>query len=316
MGRSRKDGDPFALAGTRLAWKHGAFYYRHRDGRWERIGADVTVAKSRAALYNDPTGVYGTVGYWLDMFLVDCAARVQMGTLAQRTLSDYTKNVVELKPYFGSSLPEHLEPQHIQTYLDEGMKAGRPVRANREIACLSSCLSWMMRNGHTTLAVNPCMQKSGTKGNSESKRERYVTDEEYLAAFTEAGTQVRLLMELTYRTLQRPESDIIHWQSTVFTKDPHTGHRVISFKQGKTGVQIKIAMTKRLEVLAAQAIGTIPKLHQPVLHIHRDHVHADHGDQSGQPEAGEGWQGADSTIRLSGFEGEGRHRYVAVRDTH
>ena len=53
MGRNRKDGDPLGLAGTRLAYRHSAFYYRHRDGRWERIGTDVKTAKTRAALYND-----------------------------------------------------------------------------------------------------------------------------------------------------------------------------------------------------------------------------------------------------------------------
>ncbi len=37
MGRKRKDGDPMGLAGTRLDFRHEAFYYRHRDGRWERI---------------------------------------------------------------------------------------------------------------------------------------------------------------------------------------------------------------------------------------------------------------------------------------
>lgn len=266
MGRQRKDGDPYGLAGTRLAFRHGAFYYRHRDGRWERCGADLAAAKKRAALYNDPSGVYGTTGYWLDRFLVDCEERVKAGTLAARTASDYTKNVVPLKEFFGSMLPEDIKAPHVQDYLEIGAKAGRPVRANRERACLSSCLSWLMRKGHAPLTVNPCMQASGTQGNPESKRERYVTDEEYRAVHAAAGTQVRLLMDLTYRTLQRPESDILGWTPTILARDEHTKARILHFEQGKTKVWVKIALTPDLDALIRRAMGDPPQISQPMVH--------------------------------------------------
>lgn len=266
MGRARKDGDPLGLAGTRLSFKHGAFYYRHRDGRWEHVGTDVKVAKERATLYNDPEGVFGTTGYWLDQFIVDCAARVKAKTLAVRTLADYTHNVVPLKAFFGSMLPEHIQPLHVQQYLDIGAEAGRPVRANREKACLSACFSWLIRTGKTTALVNPCMQKSGTKGNPEAKRERYVTNEEYMAVYDASGPQVRMLMELTYRTLQRPESDLLHWTPAVLSRDAHTKQRVLSFVQSKTGQRVKIALTERLELLVMRAMGPVPHIDQTLVH--------------------------------------------------
>jgi len=186
--------------------------------------------------------------------------------LAQRTKDDYAKDCVPLKVFFGAMLVEHIEPHHVQTYLDAGAKANRPVRANREKACLSSCISWMIRTNKTTLKVNPCMQKSGTKENSETKRERYVTHEEYQQVWDAAGPQVRMLMELTYRTLQRPESDIIHWTPKVLTRDPHTGVRVITFEQGKTKTRLKIALTEALERLINRAVGTHPQPDQPLVH--------------------------------------------------
>jgi hypothetical protein len=125
--------------------------------------------------------VYGTVGYWLDRFLVDCEARVKANDLAKRTLSDYRKDAELLKAFFGTMLPEDIKPAPCSSTWTSGRKAGRPVRANREKACLSSCLSWLMRQGRHHDEVNPCMQASGTQGNAESKRERYVTDEEYRA---------------------------------------------------------------------------------------------------------------------------------------
>lgn len=266
MGRKRKDGDPLGLAGTRLSFRHGAFYYRHRDGRWEHVGTDVTAAKQRAALFNDPTGVYGTVGYWLDMFLVECEARVKAKDMAPRTLSDYTKDAKELKVFFGTMLPEHILPMHVQKYLDLGRQSGRPIRANRERACLSSCISWLIRTGKTTMAVNPCMQQSGVQGNAESKRDRYVTHDEYRDVHAAAGTQVRLLMDLTYRTLQRPESDIIGWTPAVLSRDQHTKKRLLHFRQGKTGVWLKIALTPELELLITRAMGDPPRIDQTLVH--------------------------------------------------
>ncbi len=268
MGRQRKDGDPLGLAGTRLAMRHGAFYYRHRDGRWERIGTDLVAAKRRAALYNDPGGVYGTVGYWLDMFLVDFEQLVKAGVKAKRTLSDYHQNSEPLKAFFGGMLPEDIKPATVQEYLAIGLKAGRPVRANREKACLSSMLSWLMRRKDCppALQVNPCMQASGTQGNPESKRERYVTDDEYRAVWAAAGTQVRLLMDLTYRTLQRPESDILGWTPAILSRDEHTKARILHFQQGKTGVWVKISLTTELEVLIRRAMGDPPQIGQPLVH--------------------------------------------------
>lgn len=267
MGRTRKDGDPMGLAGTRLSFKHNAFYYRHRDGRWERMGTDVRAAKERAAIYNSPADDYGTTAYWLDQFLMDCQQRVSIKDLAPRTLSDYTKDSEPLKVFFGAMLPEHIEPHHVQAYLDAGSAAERGVRANREKACLSSCLSWLIRtNKCPGLKINPCMQKSGTRENSEKKRDRYVTHQEYQEVYALAWHQVRVLMELTYRTLQRPESDIIYWTPKVLARDPHTGNRIITFEQGKTGTRLKIAMTEGLEKLINRAVGTNPHMDQPLVH--------------------------------------------------
>jgi integrase len=267
MGRKRKDDDPMGLAGTRLAFRHNAFYYRHRDGRWERIGTDIAQAKRRAALYNDPGGVYGTTSYWLDRFIVDCEERVKAKDLAERTLKDYRKDAELLKAFFGNMLPEDIKPNDVQQYLDIGRKAGRPVRANRERACLSSCLSWLMRQpGATVMTVNPCMQASGTKGNAESKRERYVTDEEYRAVYAAAGTQVRLLMDLTYRTLQRPESDILGWTPAILSRDEHTKARILHFQQSKTKVWVKIALTPELDALIRRAMGEPPRIDQTLVH--------------------------------------------------
>lgn len=273
MGRKRKDGDPLGLAGTRLAPRRGSFWYRHRATqeqaeRWENLGTDLAEAKRLAKLYNNPGDEYGTISYWLDRFILDCRARVSANTLSKRTLDDYVNALPHLKAYFGRMFPERLGSNHVSSYLELHAKAGRPVPANRERACLSSMISWLMRSDERppSLKVNPCMRASGVFRNPESKRERYVTDEEYRAVYDAASKSVQIMMELTFRTLQRPESDIVAW-TTAIIKRKGEG-RILHFRQSKTGRLMEIALAGRLQELIDSIVGTddkVLKFRQPIV---------------------------------------------------
>ncbi len=163
--------------------------------------------------------------------------------------------------------PESITPLMVQTYLDEGKRAGRATRANPEKACLSSCLSWLMRTGQTGLTINPCMQASGVRRNPEQGRGRYVTDAEYQSVYVTAPKQVRLMMELTYRTLQRPESDIISWTPAI-VRVKGDG-KVLRIEQNKTGRILEIALEGRLKELVEQAIGEVPVIGLPIVHTRK-----------------------------------------------
>lgn len=260
----RRKNNPLGLE-PRVYAKRGAFYYVHRDGRWEKLGTDIEQANKRARLYNDSQGEYGTMAYWLDMFIVDCEARVKSGGLAQRTLDDYTADIEPLKIYFASPmLPTDIEPNHVQNYLEIGATSGRPVRANREKACLSSCISWLIRTGKVEgLVVNPCMRASGIKRNTEKKRERYVTHDEYREVYAVAPPQVQAMMELTYRSLQRPESDILDW--TVANLTMKDGKRILRVHQSKTGKIVDIALSDDMNALLQKLIGDIPRIGRPLI---------------------------------------------------
>lgn len=260
----RRKNNPLGLE-PRVYAKRGAFYYVHRDNRWEKLSTDVDKANERARLYNDSLGEFGTMVYWLDMFIVDCEARVKAGSLAQRTLEDYQRDIKPLKIYFkDASSPTDIDPSHVQNYLEIGAMDGRPVRANREKACLSACLSWLIRTGKVdNLKLNPCMRASGIKRNPESKRERYVHHDEYRDVFAEAPLQVQAMMELTYRTLQRPESDIIYW--TLANLPSKDGKRIIRNKQNKTGKTVDIEIAADLEPLINRLVGDIPRIGRPLI---------------------------------------------------
>ena len=108
------------------------------------------------------------------------------------------------------------------------------------------------------------MRASGVKRNEEGARDRYVTDAEYQATYDAAPKQVRLMMELTYRTLQRPESGIIGWTpANVRSKE---GGKVLRVEQNKTGRVLEIALDGDLLALVESAIGEVPVLHRPIVH--------------------------------------------------
>lgn len=261
VGRRRKNSD-HGLE-PRVYPKHGAFYYVHRDGTWERLSDDKDAANRKAKVYNDPDGRYGTVVYWMDRFVIECEARVAAGTMAQRTLDDYREAIEisarrdgkekggALRRFFKEPMiPEDVTPAHVKQFLQIGKDLGRGTRANREKACLSAFFSWLILTGEIEgLQVNPCMRGSGVRRNAEEKRDRYVTHDEYRDVWAVATKSERVLMALTYRTLQRPESDIIKWTTQHIVRDAVDGRRTIDFVQHKTGRKHRIALGSELEEL-------------------------------------------------------------------
>jgi integrase len=263
VGRKRKD-DSLRLP-RRTYVRAGTFYYAHADtGRWENLGKDHAAACKRADHYNDPTGTYGTMTWFLDQFIIDCEQRVVAKDLSERSVGDYRDCLPRLKAFFGDMLPTEVTGAHVAEYLDIGAKHGRPVRANRERAALSSCMSWMIRSSHGGLQINPCMRHAGVVRNSETPRELYVENAWYHEVYARAPGSVRLAMELVYRTLQRPEVDVLAWTPANIQKK--AGARVLHFRQSKTQRVLDIGLVGRLEELIDSAIGAVPQLRQPIVH--------------------------------------------------
>jgi len=278
MGRRRKNQD--ADLELRVYQKHGAYFYVHRDGRWENLGRDKQAANRKARVFNDPEGRFGTIVYWMDQFLIECETRVKAGTMAQRTVDDY-RNAIEiatkkdgsesdktgwLRRYFAPPMtPLDVTPNHVKRFLQLGAQAGRSTQVNREKACFSAFMSWLITTSQVPgLIVNPCLRASGVRRNPESKRERYVTHEEFQAVWAKGSKSVRLLMELTYRSLQRPESDIISWTTANVITDSD-GRRKLCFVQNKTGRPHQIALTPALEDMIQRPVGSVLKLREPLV---------------------------------------------------
>ena len=237
-GRPRKD--PSQKLPSRVYLRAGSFYYVHRiDGRWENLGKDLAAVRKKAASYSAGAAVIGTMGHWLMEWLDELQRRVKAGDLAARTAADYTDAVEKLRLFFGRMDPASVEPTHVAEYLDIGRDTCRSVRANREKAALSSCYTWLVRRG--IVKVNPCI---GVAKNTETKRDRHISDDEYHAVFDVASPPVRAWMVLIYRTLQRP-ADILAWnRRTIVERD---GVRALEFKQSKTGRRMSIVLNAEID---------------------------------------------------------------------
>jgi integrase len=116
------------------------------------------------------------------------------------TSSGNRGEVVHLLAVFGSVAVDDISAVDVRKYLDlRGAVA--PVRANREIALLSHMLNRGREWGLVTVP-NPC---AGVRKFAERGRDRYVTDEEYLAVWQAGDALVRDVMALAYLTGQRPQ---------------------------------------------------------------------------------------------------------------
>lgn len=260
MGRTRKD-NPLKLP-ERTYFKHGRFWYVHRAGNWEDLGTDLAEARRKGRIYNDPESTYGTLPWWLDQFIIYCEKRVgkpkKERGISQRTYDDYKDNVEPLKKFFAKFTPSGVKPHNVARYLEIGVENQRAVRANREKACLSASFTWLMTQPDAGVTINPCI---GVKRNPESKRERYISDKEYNAVYQLAAQQVRGLMALIYRTLQRP-SDILRWtKHTIIEKDDKK--RLLRFRQGKTGAWIEIIISPDIDAVLSDVAKYIPSKKKP-----------------------------------------------------
>ena len=241
MGRprkSRKDLPP------RVYTKHGAYYYVHASGKWQRLASVGQEREMRVAWAHleQPSETFGTLAALIDEYLSKYAATAK----APRTYKDNLIEAEYLKAYFGEMQPQHVQGRHVGAYL-EANRETRPVRANREKALLSHVFTWAIRHPTWGCVIqhNPC---TGVVRNKETKRIRIIEDAEYMSVYNLANLNVKRLMTLVYRTLQRP-SDILKFGPKNIVNRMVDGKmvEVLSFEQGKTKAIVEIILSNDLK---------------------------------------------------------------------
>ena len=163
-------------------------WYNWRDpqsGRWHPLGKEWDrEARAKSVELSTGKAPAGTLAELLDAFLEHCEDLVRQGTRSRHTFDVNRYEAEKLKNSFGRMDYRALTSKHCASYLDRRTdKRGNPtpVRANREIALLSSAYSWAMRKDRYNIKSNPCY---GVRRNKERSRERYVETSE-LRNFTQ-----------------------------------------------------------------------------------------------------------------------------------
>lgn len=183
--------------------------------------------------------------------------REVMPTKAPRTQKDNQKELDRLRAVFCAVLIENIKPHHVRAYLDKRGQTAK-ARANREKALLSHLFNKAREWGYTD-APNPCQ---GVKGFTESGRDRYVTDAEFLAVHAKADATLRDAMDLALLTGQRP-ADVLK----IRREDIRDGALFIA--QNKTGAKQAIEIVGDLAKVLAR-IDARPRQRQSAYLIQDD----------------------------------------------
>ncbi|MGQ7072163.1 site-specific integrase, partial [Escherichia sp. SP-MK2] len=148
--------------------------------------------------------------------------------LAPRTQKDYLAHEKNLLAVFGEAEAKAIKPEHVRRYMDARGKRSR-VQANHEHSSMSRVYRWGYQRGY--VPGNPCV---GVDKFPKPQRDRYITDDEYLAIYNHASTPVKAAMEIAYLCAARV-SDVLkmNWNQIM--------DKGIFIQQGKNGVkQIKV----------------------------------------------------------------------------
>ncbi len=206
-----------------------------------------------------------TISYLIEGYL---SSEHFLYDLSPSTQQDYRDCEKKISKSFGHMKAQDLQPKHIRKYMDLRSKTSKH-RANRERVFLSNVMSWGFERG--LAMINPC---KGVKPFKQNKRDRYVEDWEYQAAYDIAPPNIQTAMEVAYLCASRLGDVRLMKLKDLFTIG-------LYIKQGKTGKKQIKKWTPRLK----NAIKTSVK--QPSQIKTRHIIH----NRKGQPYSDKGLKG-------------------------
>lgn len=179
----------------RMRLKNGAYYFvEPNTEKWIKLESQANQAKAFSKYYEvvDRPVQTNLMGDLLDRYMKEVAP-----TKSPNTYKDHIYSTKSLRKVFSQMRAHEVKPYHVYKYLDVRGKQA-PVRANREVSLLSSVFSSCIKWG--VIESNPCRD---VRRNKETPRDRYITDQEFLAVRELAPPMIQLIMDFAYLTGQR-----------------------------------------------------------------------------------------------------------------
>lgn len=177
------------------------YYYDHgviNGRRWrEPLGKDLAKARRLWAEREDQTPASGTFAALAAEYLEQGTGSVawRKKPLSERGIADAQAHIEALNRVFGQTPPTEITSEDVAAYLS--MRSA-PVRANREVATLSSIMKYGQRTRQVT--ANPTQ---GVPRNAESARDHVPSDKDFMAAREQAPAIIALGMDFAYLTGMR-----------------------------------------------------------------------------------------------------------------
>jgi integrase len=227
----------------RMARKGNALYYVPSvgDRKWIPLGSDKPKALLKWAEREGKAGGRTVQDAW------NRYEAFHLPELSENTQRNYRVSAKAVLEYFGDAPATQVETQHIAEYLDTYPKK---KAANAHVVLLSILFEKMRRWGWTQ--HNPTIVKK----NPVSRRERYITDDEFFKLREASRPLVRIVMDLCYLTCSR-QSDILKIKLTDIRED---GLYIV---QKKTGTKQVYTITPELDA----ALGRAKALRESITYL-------------------------------------------------
>ena len=241
--------------------RHNTYFTIDRNNKYINLGRDLTEAKRQLLELEGEAPERGTIADYLEQLMAARLKLVKARKLAQSTYDSNELEVIQLNKAFGKMDPAAVRPMHIWKYLHVFRGAESPVRANREIALLSTMFNGLIGAG--VVDINPC---NGVERNGEEARTRLVGDGEFIeflkfaARKSESGKRMALAAYISYLT-GKAQGQILKLTRHAISADG------ISFGARKRGAGTLVEWTPRLRRMVRYALA-MPSDVSPLFVIH------------------------------------------------
>lgn len=219
---------------ARLHFKHGRYYYVHRN-KWTPLSKDFHVALTEYAKLMAPLqgGMVDLISKWLTVI---------QPSVATSTYKTYVVAAEKLKTALVEFGPCDVKPKHVASLLEHHKST--PAMANTMRNVLKQVFARAVIAGDCD--INPVQFVAPNK---TAKRDRYLTDAEFDAIRNHASPTLRVMMDICYLTGQRI-GDVLAIRYADITDAG------IYFKQKKTHNRVMVAMTPDVTnaIAAARAL--------------------------------------------------------------
>ncbi len=225
----------------RMYLRRGKYYFVDVSGKWHPLGAEYLKAMGTYAAMTDPGRPCLTLGNVIEKYRLHVLPHK-----AKATQNGNGPQLTRLASVFGEMVPDDVTPQQIYQYMDE--RSATPTAARHEVTLLHHVFVKAIRWGAAT--KNPAQ---GIEKPKSKPRERYVTDEEFLAVQALAIPPLQVAMDLALLTGLR-RGDLLNLTRNSLTEDG------LLVKSQKTSKALLFEYTEELNEVLSCAKKLRPQL--------------------------------------------------------